>query len=586
MKSIGIILIHGYTGSDQDLKPLASELSLNFGNDSVKNISLPGHGPDIPVFNDDLFVETITNSINIFKIENRKIIIIGHSTGGNFAIRALYKFSIIPDLLILISVPKKIDSGYLSRWNSHRSGKHEVPFIDIAMMIKFINSTGLIKFSAGFPVLIIHGDNDKLVPVKDSCSWKKENFTKSARIVIIPDAGHDDICSKRGILLADIITRAITDILNKSNKDKRIVNSLIEIEPEIKDFVTETPSGESHLALCPGAGRAIGEKPELSPAVINDPVIANIEITTYCNLKCKYCARSQFKRKNKHMPFGFFRNILALMPDIYRITLVGLGEPLMHPQIADFIRYAKSLKKKTAVVTNAMLLDTEISRKLLDAGLDSITFSIDWFDRRSASLVRKGTDFNRVINNIKEFVNISKSIKNISKSVFSAVSVKNVPFLKNLIDLVSGLGMDVIMLSDINFKSNLDHSVWKNIDDNIEMTVRSAVSRAFSKKFPVLSVHGLEEFGLEKRYQEFLLIPPGQLYRRSVEHTWCLSPWQTIPVDVDGNITICDCQPDPVIGNLFRDPFTGIWNGNIMKKYRALMLSGNPPDACRICPRF
>lgn len=286
------------------------------------------------------------------------------------------------------------------------------------------------------------------------------------------------------------------------------------------------------------------------------------------------------------MPFDMFSNILALLPNIYKIVLVGLGEPLLHPQIIDFIIYAKSLKKRVGLVTNAMLLNPEISEQLVEAGLDSIAFSIDGSDMDLSSLVRKGTDFNKVIKNIKEFVEISNTSKKISKAVFSAVSIDTVSHLRDLIDRVSNLNVDVLMLTDINFKANLEHTLWQNINENIEETVKKAISYAFSKNLPILSVHGLEEFGLEKRYHDFLMIPPGQLYQRSIHHTWCFSPWQTIPIDVDGNITLCDCQPDLIIGNLFRDSFSRIWNGEIMQKYRTEMLGAKPPEACKICPRF
>jgi radical SAM protein with 4Fe4S-binding SPASM domain len=584
---LGIILVHGYSGSNHDLKPLADELAVNFGEDSVKNLSLPSHDShQIPEFDENLFIETINHSINLNQNENRKIIIIGHSTGGNLALSTLLHFSIKPELLILISVPKKIDWGYFERWDSHRAGKENLPLVDVAMMVKFINSTGSKRFETEFPVLIIHGESDRLVPSMESHAWNTDNFSNPARVVTIPQADHDIFNSINCHLVTDIIRRAIADISISDDQNTKTINSLIEVEPEFKDFFKAAPFSESHLALCPSARRVIGKKPELLPTAKTDPVIANIEITTYCNLKCQFCARSQLKKSNKHMPFDLFCNILAVLPNSYKIVLVGLGEPLLHPQIVDFIRYTKSLKKKVSFVTNAMLLTPEISIQLLEAGLDSIAFSIDGSDMNSSSLVRKGTDFNKVMKNIKEFVQISNSTRKISKAVFSAVSIDTVSHLKDLVDRVAELGVDVLMLSDINFKTNLDHTLWKNTNENIEEAVKKAISSAFSKNLPVLSVHGLEEFGLENRYHDFLMIPPGQLYQRSANHTWCFSPWQTIPIDVDGNITLCDCQPDFVIGNLFQDSFSQIWNGEALQKYRAEMLSRKPPEACKICPRF
>ncbi len=584
----GIILVHGYTGSNQDLDPLARQLAARFGADSVQSLALPGHGlGEIPAFDEERFIGAIHQATDHYQIENRLLIIIGHSTGGNLALAALQRFSIIPALLILISVPPQIDAGYFVRWESHREGREPVPLVDVALMIKLINAVGSKRFAAEFPVLIIHGEADRLVLSPESRAWETGHFAGPIRAVTIPEADHDLFKSSNGHLAVDLIQRAIADVTAGAGRDPKVLQRLIEVEPGFQAFWKAAPFSECHSALSPGAQRVIGKKPVLGPAAINDPVLANIEITTYCNLHCKFCARARLNKPNRHMPLERFRNLLAVLPHCYKIVLVGLGEPLMHPQIADFVQYAKSMKRKVGLVTNAMLLTTAISHRLLEAGLDSIAFSLDGFDGDLSSVVRLGTDFDKVILNIREFVAIANaSARQISKAVFSAVSIDTVFHLNDLIDCISELGVDVLMLSDLNFRENLGHTLWRNIDAAIEARVKNAVRHAFSKNLPVLSVRGLEEFGLEKRYHDALLIPPDQLYRRSTRHTWCLSPWQTVPVDVDGNVTLCDCQPGLVLGNLFRDSFSGIWNGETLQKYRAKMAGPEPPEACQICPRF
>ena len=90
--ALGIILVHGYSGSNNDLKPLAAKLAASFGNDSVKNLALPGHDSEkIPAFDEHLFIATINNAINSYQNEHRKIIIIGHSTGGSLALATLQR---------------------------------------------------------------------------------------------------------------------------------------------------------------------------------------------------------------------------------------------------------------------------------------------------------------------------------------------------------------------------------------------------------------------------------------------------------------------------------------------------------------
>jgi len=231
-------------------------------------------------------------------------------------------------------------------------------------------------------------------------------------------------------------------------------------------------------------------------------------------------------------------------------------------------------------------LDGSLSHELLKAGLKSIAFSIDGAMQKITSEVKRGTDLDQVIANIKTFVGLSRSIRPISTAVFSAVSVATVQHFEELVDMVAGLGVHVLMLTDLNFRENLGHTLWKNADGRISTTIRKGVARAFKKNLPVLSIHGLEEFGLSKRYSKFLLLRPDELYHRSESRTWCFSPWQTLPVSVNGDVTLCDCQPWITAGNLLSQPLSEIWNNEVFTGHRRRMLSPDPPETCRICPRF
>ncbi|MBU1343544.1 MAG: radical SAM protein [Proteobacteria bacterium] len=587
--SVGIVLVHGYTGSDQDLAFLFEKLCSYYGSDSVINTSLPFHDRDkAPKFDQDAFEQVILKAVNCFKEKKKKLVLVGFSTGGTLLLSCLRKHSIIPDLLVLAGVPKQIDTGYIQRWATHCTGKPQPDFSSIARMISVINSMGKIKFKNRFFVLIMNGETDELVLKEEAFKWA-ENFKGEKRIAIIPDAGHHvfkDI-SKQD-MASDIIVRTVFDLTNRVRKESnQVLERLAEIEPRVKSFLLNSPTSRFHLSQCPGGKRLQDGKPDFSETVSWAPVFANIEITTQCNLKCRFCARTRLGIKGKDMAISLYSRILELLPHAYRITLVGLGEPLLHPEIIEFVKIAVSRKRRVALVTNASNLDPAMSEKLINAGLDSIAFSIDGPDQILSGKLRYGTDLKKVIDHIQQFTVLADAFdKQISKAVFSAVSIISLPYLEQLIDLVSGLGVNVLMLSDLNFSYNGKDCLHQNMDKEKIAILRKAIAHSFSKNLPVLSVYGLEEFGLRHRYLQFLAAPPSKIYERPKLHTHCLSPWQTLPVNVNGEVLICDCQPDKRIGNLFSDSFSNIWNGRIMKQHRSKMTGPVPPDACRICPRF
>jgi len=70
------------------------------------------------------------------------------------------------------------------------------------------------------------------------------------------------------------------------------------------------------------------------------PSHAQIEITSFCNLDCVFCPRRHLVGAPKHMPLDQFKDIFdQILPS--NINLGGQGEPLLHPNIADIIRYCR-----------------------------------------------------------------------------------------------------------------------------------------------------------------------------------------------------------------------------------------------------
>ncbi len=583
-----ILLVHGYSGSPDNLSPLASFLDKTFGTGSTTLIRLPGHGAGhTPFFDKQTFIQSVHDAITGIRKQGEKLVLVGHSTGGSLLLAALAESGTAPALLVLASVPKKIDSACLARWQHHRAGMPDIDFTSVASMISLVNAAGSVRFDRAFPVVILHGGQDELVPVESTGSWEHGSFAGPVRSVVIPRGVHDLFRGPNSAIAVAALCTSVEDILRVPSADEHaVVEKIGAVEPETITFVRRSAGSLSHLAASPSGLTAADLRPRLSPIAATAPTIANIEITTRCNLRCVYCARAMRSITAEDMSLESFRTILGLIPHAYRITLVGLGETLMHLNVVDFVAYAASVGRRVALVTNAMLLDEHLSRELLRAGLESIAFSIDGATQQIASDVRPGTDLARVVTNIRRFVELSRAGRPVSTAVFSAVSLQTVSSLEQLVELVSGIGVHVMMLSDLNFRENLSRTLWKNTSSETAALIRTAVAHAFRKKLPVLSVHGLEEFGLWKRYDRFLLLPPDRLYQRSSHRTWCCSPWQTVPISVRGEVTVCDCQPEKSAGNLLEMPLQDIWNGEAFVKQREQMLSDAPPEACRICPRF
>ncbi len=581
-----VVLVHGYTGSPEDLAPLAGALAPRV---AITQVALPGHEDrqKAPPFDAGAFVARIAAAVNGARARGRETVLVAHSTGASLALAGLQDGAFAPPaLLVLIGAPRRIDMGYRSRWQRASAGRDPPPLPALAALISLVNRAGVRRVPGQFPVLVLHGAEDELVPAADASNWEVA-FHGPARTVLVLGAGHNPFAGPRARLAADVVARAIADVLESGGPGQReALARLCEIEPEARAFFAPRPLSARHLLRSPAGRRALGLDYSFLETAPTEPLFVNVEITTHCGLRCRYCARTRLRRDARHMPADTFRRVLEQLPHAYRITFVGLGEPLLNPEVADLVRLAAREGRRVGLVTNAMHLERPLAERLIDAGLASIAFSLDCPNQALTDELRPGTDLPRVLDHIAGFVELAASNRTVAKAVFSAVSYASLPFLGELIDLVRGLGVDVLMLSDLNFAWNVADSLSKNVDAPAANELREAVRRAFSAGLPVLSVRALEELGLAARYSDFLLLPPGQLMQRAPRHAVCASPWQTLPVGADGTATVCDCQPERVIGDLLAEPLCDIWNGPAMREQRRAMTSDAPPAACLVCPRF
>ena len=145
------------------------------------------------------------------------------------------------------------------------------------------------------------------------------------------------------------------------------------------------------------------------------PLFIDVEVTSACNLKCHFCAttfRGQKVKKGFISP-DTVKKIIDEGADknLYGVKFNVRGEPLLHPQIYDFVRYAKSKGLVDVYFnTNAMLLSEEASAKLIDAGLDRLSISFEGYTKEVYERSRAGSNYETVLSNIERIQLLKKKL--------------------------------------------------------------------------------------------------------------------------------------------------------------------------------
>jgi MoaA/NifB/PqqE/SkfB family radical SAM enzyme len=107
------------------------------------------------------------------------------------------------------------------------------------------------------------------------------------------------------------------------------------------------------------------------------PFLVQLVVTRRCNLSCTYC--NEFDDHSEPVPTDELKRRIAKIRELgaWAVEFTG-GEPMMHPEIYELTRYAKSLGfTKVMLISNAYLLNEDKIRQLNDAGLDDLQISID-----------------------------------------------------------------------------------------------------------------------------------------------------------------------------------------------------------------
>lgn len=136
---------------------------------------------------------------------------------------------------------------------------------------------------------------------------------------------------------------------------------------------------------------------KLHPAFRGNPSKLFVEITTRCNLKCKACVKQSegCEIVDGDMSMETFMSLAPCFPRLESLVLNGIGEPLLHPQLEEFIRIARAAMPAAGWIgfqSNGSLLTEERAVSLMVAGLDRICLSMDSVSSETFRNLREGGD--------------------------------------------------------------------------------------------------------------------------------------------------------------------------------------------------
>lgn len=282
------------------------------------------------------------------------------------------------------------------------------------------------------------------------------------------------------------------------------------------------------------------------------------ECTLRCNLKCRHCGSScEYNDSRGEMPLEDF---LPVLDEINRHTTSPIlvittgGEPLLR---RDICICGEEIKKRGfywGLVTNGVLLDDKKLKDLLNAGLDTISVSIDGL-RDSHNWMRSSeSSYDHAIYAVKL---LSKVSSKLTWDVITCINQRNISQLQDMLDEFMSHGVKRWKIFTVfpMGRANEDEEMFLSKD---QLIVLFDFIKDIRKKQLLKISYGCE--GFLGRYE----------YEVRDSHYFCAAGINVASILHDGSISGClSIRYDYKQGNIYKDSFMDVWD-NLFDKYRKL----------------
>src|SRR5215510_636848 len=187
------------------------------------------------------------------------------------------------------------------------------------------------------------------------------------------------------------------------------------------------------------------------PMIKGMPISISFEPTTSCNLRCPECPSGlrSFTRPTGMLSSSLFKSVIdQLAPTLSYLTFYFQGEPFLHPDFLEMVRYASEKGIYTATSTNAHFFKDETSKATIESSLDRLIISIDGTSQDTYQSYRVGGSLEKVIEGTRNILKWKKELNlKTPRVIFQFLVVRqNEQQIPEVYKLADELGVDQVVL--------------------------------------------------------------------------------------------------------------------------------------------
>jgi MoaA/NifB/PqqE/SkfB family radical SAM enzyme len=333
-----------------------------------------------------------------------------------------------------------------------------------------------------------------------------------------------------------------------------------------------------------------------------------VTVTSRCNIKCKTCG---LWKNQWDLPYKTAKEVMENYPYMERLVWLG-GEVFLYKHFEEmFDEAGKWNNLRQQIITNGYVLNEKWMNKIIRTQNTELTFSIDGATKEVYEEIRQGSNFERVLSNIRYIFNLKKTL-GIKKDIRmnSVIMKTNYKQIYDLLELAHNEGFNQLSLMALHFDSAPNENIFygDTRDQEALNFVYKAIpvlrqrAKEYNIDLDVLLPCGDESFDEVVAKQDNTEIKKEEEPKQEenkveikeeikaeepkdlvvpMDRVCCTMPWNYMMICDDGNVLITgSCVKK--IGNIYDNSINEIWNSSVAQEYRKLMIEKKfPEDMCR-----
>ncbi len=318
-----------------------------------------------------------------------------------------------------------------------------------------------------------------------------------------------------------------------------------------------------------------------------------VYFTFRCTSRCKTCniwKRNAEESGSSELPLSKWNVILENLRDygIESMEIFG-GDALLRKDLMyEVIRFCGKRGIKTYFPTNSLLMDDETARDLVDAGLDTIYFSLD-DPGEGNDLIRGQSGSARLVRNAIEAVGRARKNGRPDMIIISTISKMNYANLPELIRFAETLKVDAVYprVMEEYSRENIENSAVGGIKPEPYFTSSDAESHLMSAADARAFKDLVRRLKKKKSgvYVSFDAVDEATIetLTKGIHRTRrCMVCTNLVTIDPRGNALPCPMYNRYILGNLLEDRLGNIWGNKKHREFIRKQRKGEIP-LCRNC---